>query len=139
MDCWTDLLLDPTPVKSVFGEKPPALDGINLHEIILHHDGPHALLRFDLKYFPLFPPKKWVLENSNCVQLQLLAVGVEDVFVSGFRSNITIDLKIKKIEGRIFLHGDNGDVRFSLYAEYLSVGKVSAYLNSLMGRLQAGQ
>ena len=35
---WTDLVLDASPVQAIFGPRPPALEAVDLHEIVLHRD-----------------------------------------------------------------------------------------------------
>lgn len=127
MTGWTDLLVDVAPVKAIFGLKPPRLEGISLHEIIIHRDGPRVLLRFDLADFPLCPPQKWAAAGVNRVQVRLLALGVQELKIAGLQSKIQIDLGLKKVGSLIRLSADNGTVQLDLGAEAVAVENISAY------------
>lgn len=125
---WTDLVLDAAPVKAIFGSTTPSLEGVDLHEINFHRDGPRVLLRFDLQEFPVRPPRKWASAGFNRVQIRLMAVGVQRLEVSGLRPNMKTDLSINK-EGHLFrIHADNGTVRLELTAQSLIVEGITAYL-----------
>lgn len=124
---WTDLVLDAAPVRSIFGPKPPTLEGISLHEIILHRDGPRVLLRFDLHDFPVRPPEKWFAAGFNRVQIRLLALDVQELEIAGLQSNVQVDLSVKKDGPLVRLHADNGAVRFDIGAAALIVENISAY------------
>ena len=56
---WADFLLNPTPLRSIFGDISPSLKGVDLHEIVVDRDGPRVSLRFDLKNFIERPPTIW--------------------------------------------------------------------------------
>jgi hypothetical protein len=70
---WTDLLVDPRTIRAIFGPTGPSLEGIELHAIELHRDGPTVTLRFDVAEFPADPPKKWLERECNRVWLKLQA------------------------------------------------------------------
>jgi hypothetical protein len=129
MTNWTDLLLDAAPVKAIFGPKLPTLEAIDLHGILLHRDGPRVELWFNLQEFPEHPPKKWV--DFNRVQIQLVATSVQKLEIAGLQTNIKVDLSIYKDGPLIRLHADNGLVRFDIGAEFVSVQRISAYLERL--------
>ena len=73
----------------------PNLNGICLHEIIIHRDGPTLKLRFDLPEFPDKPPKKWHPEY-NTAQMTLSLFGVEELNLSGFKTNDIGDLHLAR-------------------------------------------
>lgn len=124
---WTDSVLDAAPVKAIFGPNPPSLEGIDLHEINLHRDGPRVLLRFDLQDFPVHPPRKWASAGFNRVQMRFIALGVQLMEIAGLQSSMKTDLKINK-EGRLVrICADNGAFRLKLTAESLIVESISAY------------
>lgn len=124
---WTDSLLDAAPVKAIFGPNPPSLEGIDLHEINLHRDGPRALLRFDLQDFPVHPPRKWASAGFNRVQMRLIALGVQLLEIAGLQSNMKTDLSITKEGCLVRILADNGTVRLELTTESLIVENISAY------------
>lgn len=124
---WIDLVLDAAPVKAVFGPNAPSLEGIDLHEINLHRDGPRVLLRFDLRDFPARAPQKWSSAGFNRVQIRLMALGVQLLKIAGLQSNMKTDLSIKKDGRLVRICADNGTVRFELTAESLVVESISAY------------
>ncbi|NIM40577.1 MAG: hypothetical protein GTN84_06170 [Hydrogenophaga sp.] len=127
MSNWTDLLRDAAPIKAIYGLHLPTLEGIDLHEICLHRDGPRALLRFDLKDFPSFPPKKWSSSGFNRVQIRLCATDVQSVKLEGLGKNMVLDLAVVKDGARVRLRADNGVVRFDMRATSVFVETVSAY------------
>jgi hypothetical protein len=127
MTSWTDSLLDAATVEAIFGEKPPTLEHVDLHEIILHRDGPRVLLRFDLQDFPARPPKKWSAAGFNRVQMRLLVSGVKELAITGWQANVRVDLSIKRDGPLVRLQADNGVVRFDLGAEFVVVESISAY------------
>ena len=127
MTSWTDLVLDAAPLKAIFGPKPPSLESINVHEVVLHRDGPRVLLRFDLHDFPMHPPKKWSAAGFNRVQIRLLALGVQQLQIAGLQSDIQVDLCIDKDGPLIRLQADNNAVRLYLETDFLIVEGINAY------------
>jgi hypothetical protein len=127
MTSWTEFVLNAAPVEAIFGAKLPTLQGVDLHEIVLHRDGPRVLLRFDLQDFPAHPPKKWSASGLNRVQMRLLASGVKELRITGWQSNVIVDLSIDRDGPLVRLHSNNGVVRFDLCAESVIVEGVSAY------------
>ncbi|EOC1568903.1 hypothetical protein ACI1AR_004363 [Cronobacter dublinensis] len=128
MGSWTDVLVDKSKVSSIFKEEEPSLCNIDIHEIIFHRDGPKITLRFNLENYPSDPPKKWVLQKFNTVQLQLTALDINEVKFSGWeKTNYNLDLNISKCDDLIVISA-RGEV-FCLYikASYLSVSSISAY------------
>lgn len=127
MKSWLELLVDANPILAIYGEDVPTLDSIDLHEIVLHRDGPRALLRFDLQHFPKCPPKKWVAAKFNRVQLKLLAVGIHQLSISGLQPKCVLNLSVTDSNGLICLHADKGEMKFDIVADNLLIDSVSAY------------
>ena len=95
MGDWAELLIDPRPIRAIFGETAPSLDQVELLEIVLDvNSGPDAILRFDLAEFPSLPPKKWRDEACNTVQVRLRAVSVQALEIRGLLISPVLDLKI---------------------------------------------
>ncbi len=127
---WTDNLVDASPLSSIFGTEVPTLNDIDLHEVRLHRDGPRVLLRFDMRDFPARPPQKWIKAGFDRVQIQLIAIGVQSVKISGLQSTIKIDLNIFREEKAVRMTADNGSFKLELTAAALLVEGVSAYLQA---------
>ncbi|MDH1262928.1 Imm50 family immunity protein [Pseudomonas sp. GD03944] len=127
MDVWTEILVDATALRAVYGQDTPSLEGINLHSIEIERDGPSVLLRFDLRDFPKKPPKKWTISAFNRVQLSLLAVGVSELQINGLRSDCMINLEITKENGIIHIRSYHGAIKIDIKAEHLLLGSISSY------------
>ncbi|ASW01025.1 Imm50 family immunity protein [Paraburkholderia aromaticivorans] len=76
MSHWTDFLVDKRKVTFIYGEDFPSLDKVNVHDVTFHRDGPTVTFRIDLRDYPLSPPKNWVENKFNTVQIQLSCSGV---------------------------------------------------------------
>lgn len=127
MTNWTDFLTDADGLRAIFGDELPTLNQVDLHEVIMHRDGPRVVLRFDLSEFPINPPKKWVQAGYSCVQLKLVAVGIREFFVEGWCSeckcNIVIGSRGKSVE----LCVESEFVKIKIVADFLVFDGVSAY------------
>ncbi|ELY2798376.1 hypothetical protein SNN58_003269 [Cronobacter dublinensis] len=128
MGSWTDVLVDKIKVSSIFKEEEPSLYNIDIHEIIFHRDGPKITLRFNLENYPSDPPKKWVLQKFNTVQLQLTALDINEVKFSGWeKTNYNLDLNISKCDDLIVISARDDVFCLYIKASYLSVSSISAY------------
>ncbi|NCH73374.1 Imm50 family immunity protein [Cronobacter dublinensis] len=128
MGSWTDVLVDKIKVSSIFKEEEPSLYNIDIHEIIFHRDGPKITLRFNLENYPSDPPKKWVLQKFNTVQLQLTALDINEVKFSGWeKTNYNLDLNISKCDDLIVISARDDVFCLYIKASYLSVSDISAY------------
>ena len=131
MENWLTLLVDPLPIRSIYGDFVPTLRSVNLHEVIIHRDGPKVVLRFDLADFPEFPPKKWNASKFNTVQVCLLMIGVKKLFISGFDRTCILDISIHKDDNDINLSAISDNVQISIISSFATIDKVSAYLKSV--------
>ncbi|MFE3322003.1 Imm50 family immunity protein [Nocardia sp. NPDC059195] len=131
---WVDALHEPRSIRGVFGAFTPSLDGVVLHEIRLHRDGPSVYLRFDFREFPTDPPRKWGVVGYNTVQVELCLYAVESVEISELSTVSVIDLNISTIDrnGKVAVRAwtsGNSTTRLNVVAGSVSVAKVSAYKN----------
>ncbi|WP_417534256.1 Imm50 family immunity protein [Marinobacterium stanieri] len=128
---WTDFVLKTEAIKSIYGADLPRLEKLNLHEVTLHHDGPRAILRFDLCNYPNNPPKKWSSLGYNTVQIRLMALGIKSLNISGWGSENNISLSLEKNKDIFILKylGNNGGLEIA--ADFLILDKVSAYKNDV--------
>jgi len=88
-------------------------------------------LRFDLYKFPVSPPKKWVSQGFNTVQISLRLLGVEDIRLSGWSSNCFIDINLTRIDGRIRLNTSNGPLLLEVTADLALLSSISTYCNAV--------
>ena len=123
---WTTLLTDKSPIESIFGEERPSLSNIDLHEIIIHRDGPKVTLVFDLDSYPKSPPKKWVVGEFNKVQIKLSAFSVQELSINQFHTKNITSLDIFQ-DGEFICLTTNKEPSLKILAEYLVLDKISAY------------
>jgi hypothetical protein len=138
MKNWIELLTDAASIRAIFGQVVPILVGVDLHEIVLHRDGPRVLLRFDLSEFPEEPPSKWVTANFNRVQVKLLAVGVKELNISGLQTSCQLDLTVFEDDSLIHILAKNDVVCLKIAADELFIDNISAYKNEKSAKLGSG-
>nr|WP_163504085.1 Imm50 family immunity protein [Halomonas socia] len=127
MNNWVDFLSDATAVKAIFGEDIPVLVGVDVHEIILHRDGPKASVRFDLAQYPVRPPKKWGAMRFNRVQVIIDAFDIKKLSIIGWEKRLVMDIEISQEEGGISFRAKGGEVKFEILAGFLDLSGISAY------------
>ena len=126
MSGWTRFLVDARAIHSIYGAGDPPLTNVDLHELVLHRDGPKVVLRFDLADFPLAPPAKWAAARYNRLQLRLAAI-VSRVSIEGWGTRCRLDVAIERVDGVIRMQADNGTVKVAIEATALLLDAVSAY------------
>ena len=124
---WIDFLLDASPIIAIYGTTIPSLNGVYVHEIMLHRDGPNVMIRFDFQSYPDRPPKKWLIKDFNRVQLHLLALSIEDLQIHGGGFERKIDLNVKKIGAFVGVNARSDMFEIDLKARFLAINKISAY------------
>ena len=124
---WAALLMDARPIAALFGRSSPPLTAVVLHEVTLHRDGPRVVLRFDLADFPADPPPKWTLAGFNQLQLRLVAAGVQSLELSGWSSDLTVNLDVTR-EGNLVRVRANGPAfKLVFDAGFLAVDSITPY------------
>lgn len=132
---WTNFLLDDRSVKAIFGPSAPTLNRINLHEIILHRDGPTVVMRFDIQEFPVPAPKKWSSSGFNRVQLRLASLGVHLLNIKGLSTNMAADININRKNNFIHICVAGDTIHCEFTADFLLLESISAYRDdSLISR-----
>lgn len=127
MTTWLDALDDDRGVRAIYGNKIPPLGPVKIHEVSMHNEGPRVMLRFDLTDYPENPPKKWVDQGFNVVQVQLMLVGILDFSLQGWSHDSTIDLSLKK-EGKVVrVAGFAESIRMIIISEAALITSISAY------------
>lgn len=139
MNYWTNFLLNAEKIAAIFPGEVPSLVDVDLHEVVLHRDGPRITLRFDLANYPKVAPKKWEMQKFNRVQLQLTLIGIVDISIKGWATECKIDLLLQKVGNRVKLLGSNELVEIEVVADFVRLDEVSAYCDTLAdGRGQIG-
>ncbi|MGC4744303.1 Imm50 family immunity protein [Micromonospora sp. DT201] len=127
MSGWVDLLSESHGIRAIYGEDLPALTSVDLHELVLHRDGPRATLRFDLSQFPKSPPKKWADQGFNVVQVQLTLVDVLHLTMVGWTTRALLDINVERMGKALSLRANNGPVGINIDARWLVLSHLSAY------------
>jgi len=131
MNSWIDTLVDKKKVTSIFNGEEPSLYNVDIHDIVFHRDGPRISIRFNLRNYPSSPPKKWRLQKYNTVQMQLTAIDVKDVKLSGWsRTNYIVNLIVSKENGFVYIRASDGDFDLYIESSFLDISSVSAYIRS---------
>lgn len=125
MTTWLDHVTDAGPVRAVFRDALPSLRGVNVHEVVLHRDGPRVELRLDLAEFPAAPPTKWT--EFDTVQVRLVLVGVTAMSLRGWSTTVVTDLVLERAGEGLRLATDGGPVALEVEAGAATVTKISAY------------
>jgi len=121
-------LENPQEIQSLFGDEID-LSAIQLHEVVLHRDGPVLRLRFDIPSVPEQLPKKWSA-GVNTTQLSLAAWGLQSLQIEGWASNIGGELSVTS-DGALKRLTFNGEkCRINAVCEMLRVENISAYNNT---------
>lgn len=89
MSAWTDHVIDSHLIKAIFGEHCLLLTNVNLHEYFTATALHSCSFDLDLSEFPADPPKKWVTQRANTVQLRLKALDVRELSIIGVATTMT--------------------------------------------------
>ncbi|RJT46685.1 Imm50 family immunity protein [Rahnella woolbedingensis] len=129
MKLWTDYLVDSQHIDSIYHDDKPSLNNVDIHEIIFHRDGPKISIRMNLNEYPSSPPKKWVLQKFNTVQLTLTLIDIKDVNMSGWiNTNYVADASIEIINDNIFMKLDSVSLKFIAKAKFMDVESIVSYM-----------
>ena len=82
-DMWISACDNPRALERLYGST-EGLESVDLHEVVLHRDGPRLVLRFDLPRFPDRPvPPRWS-PAANVLQAEVSFWGVADLRLAGW-------------------------------------------------------
>ncbi|MGW1803452.1 Imm50 family immunity protein [Streptomyces sp. NPDC002078] len=127
---WTSFLHNPEGITSIYQGAPPDLTGVHLHEAALHVDGPTLKLRLDLTRYPDQPPRKWVAQGFNTVQIELCLSGLKTVALEGFGTQISANVSLGKEGGEgVFVEVISPETRIRAVANTVFISKLTAYIN----------
>ncbi len=104
---------------------------VDLHEVMLHRDGPSVRLRFDLAVVPDPLPARWDKE-ANRTQVRLACFGVRDFALTGFDTLIAGQLAARRVD-------DAWEVTFTASGVVLRMQALLLRVESLSGYLHSGE
>ena len=117
---------NPKSLISLYGEV-PLLNGISLHELRIHRDGPTLRIRFDMPSFPTTPPKKWS-PSFNTAQVTLALFGFSELMITGFGTTEIGNLILNQDGDRVAFHFASNSCTVSGTALIANVEGISGYL-----------
>ncbi|MGW2486747.1 Imm50 family immunity protein [Streptomyces sp. NPDC001606] len=117
---------NPAGITTVYQGDPPDLIDVHLHEIVLHEDDPTLKLRLDLPRYPEQPPRKWVEQGFNTLQVEISFGGVREIALEGFGTAILADISLTGEEG-ISLNVMSAKSRIQGIADTAFISKLTAY------------
>ncbi|TQC41911.1 hypothetical protein EEB14_51975 [Rhodococcus sp. WS4] len=126
---WVDFLHDSQAIRSIYGADLPSLSDIDLHEVRLERRGASVFLRFDLDEYPASPPKKWIAQRANTVQLELQFSDVGDLTLSGWGTDLPVTLEISATPHSGYRVSCGKLPDLSMTARWISIYKMSAHHN----------
>ena len=92
---WYDECDNPKVIHGYYSA-PPALDCLELHEVVLRDDVPLLRLRADLPVFPDQPSKRWP-PGSNTAQITISLWGASAVSIQDWSTDIKGVFKLERL------------------------------------------
>jgi Immunity protein 50 len=131
---WTDFIENPKSLFSIFGEEIVSLSNAKLVETKIEYGlDLNISIRFDLSQYPSNPPKKWVINQNNTVQLTLNLVAAEIILfktpkITAFIGtiNITKNLDILSIS---FTDTEDENEIFMFKSKFIYLNNLTSYCN----------
>jgi hypothetical protein len=124
---WTDVVREVQGVLDVFEGRPPRLDDIEIHQVLVDADGQAVRLRFDLGEFPEHPPAKWVEREANVVQVDLGLGNLAHLAITGVLAPAIGEITVAGVSGNIELTAVVGSFRVEAVGEMAWIRRLSAY------------
>jgi len=125
---WTSLLHNPEGISAVYHGNPPDLSAVRVKEVVLHEDGPTLKVRLDLPEYPAQPPRKWLMQGFNTVQIEIAFSGLRSVSVHGFGTEVTADFSLSGHDG-ISVRITSPETTVEAVATTAYISKLTAYAN----------
>lgn len=126
---WHELAENPKAMAQLY-KTVPSLEGLELHELLLHRDGPRLTLKADLACFPDAPPDRWMKDGYSKASIQLDFWGIKSVNISGWSTNTMVDIQIERInngEISIVAKSCEGQVYFSAVCQFFRIAHITGY------------
>jgi hypothetical protein len=120
---------NPQAVTSLFGDGFDIAD-IDLHEVVVHRDGPSIKLRFDIAAVPATLPSRWP-KAANTTQLVISAMTIDALQMSGFSTECRGVLRSYSDQGKHVLEFNGPGCLIRCRFSWLRIESVSGYVNVL--------
>lgn len=131
MNPWTDYLVNSHYINAIYHENKPSLNNVDIHEIIFHRDGPKITIRMNLEKYPDAPPKKWIIQKFNTVQITLSLIDVECVNMSGWvDTTYAASINIEKKDGKINFVLKGLNIKLMAKSSFIDIETIAAYTKS---------
>ena len=127
---WVENLDDVRPIRAVFGETVALSNEINVHDVVIHRDGPEVRLRFDLEAFPSDPPRKWLVDGFNTVQVDLSLFDVLEFSMSGLARLMRCRIEVSRTDGLIVTQASSAGVSLVVRSRFASVVGLRPYVDA---------
>ncbi|MFD0267202.1 Imm50 family immunity protein [Streptomyces sp. NPDC127106] len=126
---WLDHVLNAEVLREAYGAQGvPEPDGLVIHEVTWHRDGPSLTLRFELPSYPAEPPEAWTARAANTVQVELRLLGARALLDGGPDPNPVGALRLSAgPDGRLRAVLEAGLLRVEATADHAVLRRVSAY------------
>jgi hypothetical protein len=121
---WTAAVANPQALAQLPGDV--GAQPVDLHEVIVHRDGPRVRLRFDVAAVPQPLPARWD-GDANRTQVQLACFGVSALTLSGFTTTMCGRLTMRPAAGAWEVEFRAGDVVLTLHTSLVRVESLSGY------------
>lgn len=132
MCSWVELLTESKKISSIFGSNIPLLEDVELHGVTFHRDGPKITLKIDLNDYPSSPPKKWLLNKYNAVQIHLEFLDIQSCILKNWiKTSYRLKLNIKMEGDIVSLSAASDEFEIEIKSKFLYVSDITAYQNSL--------
>lgn len=124
---WPDFLENPQAIASLFASDVD-LSHVDLHEIIVHRDGPVIRLRFDVTAMPDVPPGRWPIE-ANVTQITLAAWGVATLQLEGWATSVLGELSVCRDNDRYLLSFVGEHCHLAATCSSICIERLQGYVN----------
>jgi hypothetical protein len=111
---------------SLFGEGFD-LSEVDLHEVVVHRDGPSMRLRFDISCVPSTLPSRWPKE-ANTTQVVLLVFGIDKLQISGFTTQCQGTLRTLSDQDHQMIEFTGFQCALTCAFHMLRIERVSGYV-----------
>lgn len=123
---WIEHVENPVAIHSMFSVT-PALEKVELHELVFHRDGPRISMRIELNDYPDEPPQRWLVQKFNRAQLILMATDIRSAELRGWQTRNTCTISVSRGDDLLSLTLVGGATQILIETKFLFVDKLSGY------------
>lgn len=130
---WTEHVLNPQLIPSIFKKDPPSFNEVELRELkISFGEDIVCEILFDLKEFSDGLPVKWIDKGCNTIQFAVSFIGSTINQIAGLSTAIIGNLLVtyQNEEFIIIFQTNNEKERLNLTAKWANLNRITAYIKS---------